>query len=190
MLPVAAEAGISHDRAMNIEKAGQHLDHMVRTTRLHHVHLSTMADMKANMLLTMSAVVITLSAPHIFKPEFRWPLIVLTVFCLLTIALATYAVMPKFRGSSQLAPDPDGDARFNLLFFGDFIRLDYPKFHDAMEAVMNDHNRVYEAQVREIYLLGTFLARKKYRFLWLAYVSFLAGLLASFALTLVSVALG
>lgn len=173
---------------MKIAKPGQHLDHMVRTTRMHHVHLSSMADMKANMLLTMSAVVITLSVPHILKPEFQWPFIALTAFCLLTIALATYAVMPKTSGAAKKATD-QRDSRFNILFFGDFTRMDYPAYESAMEDLMNDEHRVYEAQVREIYLLGSFLARKKYRFLWLAYLSFITGLFASFALTLVWIVL-
>ena len=44
---------------------------------------------------------------------------------------------------------------------------------------MNDPSRTYEAQVREIYLLGCFLAEKKYRYLRFAYLSFLTGLFAS-----------
>ncbi len=51
---------------------------------------------------------------------------------------------------------------------------------------MNDASRAYEAQVREVYLLGTFLAVKKYRFLRLAYLAFIAGLFVSFVLMLVS----
>lgn len=173
---------------MKIEKPGQHLDHMLRTTRWHHVQLSSMADMKANILLTMSAVVITLAAPQVFKENFQWPFIVLIAFCLLTVGLAAYAVMPKFPLSAREKPRPDvHNPMFNLLFFGDFIRLGQPEFETAMEEMLNDHNRVYEVQVREIYLLGTFLARKKYRFLRLAYLSFITGLFTSFVMMLVSV---
>ena len=55
-----------------------------------------------------------------------------------------------------------------------------------MEEMMNDASRAYEAQVREVYLLGTFLAVRKYRFLRLAYLAFIAGLSVSFVLMLVS----
>jgi hypothetical protein len=48
-----------------------------------------------------------------------------------------------------------------------------------MEAVMNDPSRTYEVEVRETYLLGVFLARKKYRFVRLAYLAFIAGLVVS-----------
>jgi hypothetical protein len=165
---------------MKISQAGGHLDQMMRQTRAHHVQLSSMADMKANMLLTMSSVVITLSVPHIFKPAFTWPLFVLIGFCLVTIGLAAYAVMPKLPISSKNQPAPDvRSPQFNLLFFGDFTRLAYPQFESAMEEMMNDPSRAYEAQVRELYTLGTFLVTKKYRFLRLAYCSFIAGLLVS-----------
>ncbi len=165
---------------MKIDKPGPHLDHMLRQTRLHHAQLSSMADMKANMLMTMSSVVITLSAPHLFSPLFRWPVIILGMFCFLTIVLAIYAVMPKVPLSFESTAPPDiHSPTFNLLFFGDFIRLDYAHFEAAMEEIMNDPSRTYQAQIREIYTLGRFLALKKYRTLRLAYLSFVIGLIAS-----------
>ena len=165
---------------MQIQQPGPHLDHMLRQTRSHHVQLSSMADMKANMLLTVSSVIITLTAPHVVDSELRRPLLVWIGFSLLTIGLAAYAVMPKFPlWSGRPARLDMKDSRFNLLFFGDFVRLRYEDFEAAMEEVMNDPSHTYQAQVREIYTLGVFLAERKYRFLRLAYLSFLAGLVVS-----------
>jgi hypothetical protein len=48
---------------MKIQQPGAHYDHMLRQTRIHHVQLSSMADIKANMLLTMSSLVVTLCVP-------------------------------------------------------------------------------------------------------------------------------
>jgi hypothetical protein len=45
--------------------------------------------------------------------------------------------------------------------------------------MMNDPSKTYEAQVREIYTLGVFLAAKKYRFLRFAYLTFVMGLFVS-----------
>ena len=172
---------------MTINQPGAHLDHLLRQTRMHHVQLSSMADMKANMLLTMSAVVITLCAPHVFSPEFKWPFLILIVSSLVTVGLATYAVMPKLPFSSKSPRPADiDDPKFNMLFFGDFTRLEYAEFESAMEEILNDPSRAYEAQVRELYTLGTFLARKKDRFLRLAYLTFLAGLICCVALILLS----
>jgi hypothetical protein len=165
---------------MKIEQPGSHLDHMLRGTRWHHVQLSSMADMKANFLLTLSSVVITLAVPNIVKPLFQWPLLVLIAFCLITVALAAYTVMPKVSLAGKGAARPDVTHHgFNLLFFGDFVRLSYEEYESAMELAMNDPSRAYQAQVREIYNLGCFLAAKKYQVLKMAYLSFILGLFAS-----------
>lgn len=171
---------------MKIIQPGAHLDQMLRQTRAHHVQLSAMADMKANMLLTMSAVIVTLSVPHVFTQDFQWPFLVLIVFCLITVCLAAYAVMPKLPLSRHKLTDAEmRSPKFNPLFFGDFIHLDYPQYESLMEEILNDHSLAYEAQVREVYVLGKFLARKKYRLLRLAYCSFITGLFTSVALMLI-----
>lgn len=170
---------------MKINQPGPHLDHMLRQTRLHHAQLSTMADLKANMLLTLASVAISLTAPHLFKPQFAGPALLFSVGCLLTIGLAIYAVMPKIPIPSNDQSRPDiKSPTFNLLFFGDFIRLGYDEFEAAMEETMNDHSQTYQVQIRELYTLGVFLARKKYRFLRLAYLSFMAGLFGASLLLL------
>ncbi len=174
---------------MKVNQSGNHLDQMMRQSRAHHVQLSMMADRKANMLLTIASVVITLSVPRIIEPQFMLSAVLLIGFCLLTIVLASYAVMPKHSKPSHHHGPPDvHDPGFNLLFFGDFVNLNYNEFKSAMADVMNDPSATYEAMVRELYTLGIFLARKKYRFIRWAYLSFIIGLFTSgitLALTLV-----
>ncbi|NOZ07378.1 MAG: hypothetical protein GXO91_00690 [FCB group bacterium] len=165
---------------MKIKQSGNHLDQMMRQSRAHHVQLSEMADRKANMLLTIASVVITLSVPRLVEPQFMLPAVLLIGFCLLTIVLTTYAVMPRYSKHLRQHNSPDvHDPGFNLLFFGDFVQLSSEEFESAMEKVMNDPSAVYEAMVRELYTLGSFLARKKYRFIRWAYLSFISGLFIS-----------
>lgn len=163
---------------MEIKQPGGHLDQMLRQTRNHHVQLSTMADTKANMLLTISSVTMTLSIGHLNEPAIKWPVAILICSCLVTIVLAAYAVMPKLPVIHLGEEKPKvKDAQFNLLFFGDFTGLEYKDFAEAMEEMMNDPSQVYEMQVREVYTLGKFLATKKYRFVRMAYLSYISGLL-------------
>ncbi len=172
---------------MKIDQPGSHLDQMLRQTRAHHVQLSTMADQKANMLLTMSSIIITLTAANLHRPNYRYAGMVLITFCLLTMGLAAFVAMPKIANFLKGGPKPDVESpRFNLLFFGDFAQLDYPDYEAAMEKMMNSPSRVYEAQVREVYTLGVFLAQKKYRYLRFAYLSFFTGLVASGVVMLIS----
>jgi hypothetical protein len=157
------------------KEQGSHGDHLMRATQFHHVQLSSMADVKANMLLTMSSVVLTLSLPQVLKNDHLWPLNILIGFCLLTICFATYAVMPKLPPANLPPPDVHSP-HFNILFFGDFSRLTQQQFEVAMSEVLSSHDNTHAAQVREIYLLGIFLAKKKYRYLRYGYLTFIAGL--------------
>lgn len=175
----------SHDEknentGMKITQTGSHLDHMLKQTRAHHVQLSAMADAKANMLLTIASVIITLSVPQLMQPGLRAAALVLIGFSLLTILLSTYAVMPKlpiiYKPGSNEAPK---GSMFNLLFFGDFTRMSWEDYSESMEKVLNDPSLTYETMVKEIYSLGTFLARKKYRFIRLSYAAFIVGVFAT-----------
>lgn len=166
---------------MHIQQPGGHLDQMMRQTRGNLIQLSSMADVKSSMLLTLSSVVLTLIGRYVADPVFGPAVLALGGCCLLTIGLATYAAMPKVPVIASGNADPS-DPRFNLFYFGDFVRLDYPAFNEAMETVMNDPSRTYEMQVREVYTLGRFLAERKYRYLRLAYLAFIFGLATSAAL--------
>ncbi|MCF7902775.1 MAG: DUF5706 domain-containing protein [Candidatus Marinimicrobia bacterium] len=166
--------------SFHVDHPGGHLDHMMKQTRSHHVQLSVMADSKANMLLTVATVVITLSVPHLVNPQLRWGMLVIIFFSFLTIVLSTYAVMPKLPLTYKPNNRPDMKApSFNLLFFGSFVRLNLDEYLEAMESVVNDPSQTYEVMIKEIYTLGDFLARKKYRFIRLAYLTFIFGVFSS-----------
>lgn len=167
-------------KKFQINHPGQYLDHMLKQTRTHHVQLSIMADSKANMLLTVATVVITLSVPQLVNPKLRWGMLVLIVFSFITIVLSTYAVMPKL--PLMYKPDHKPNMQspyFNLLFFGSFVCLSPDEYMDAMEEVMNDPSMSYQTMVKEVYTLGVFLATKKYRFIRLSYLAFILGIFAS-----------
>jgi len=168
---------------MEIRQPAVHLDHMIRQTRAHHVQLSSMADMKANMMLTVAALLIPLSIRFLDDPRLQPAALTMIGFCFLTVLLAAYAAMPKKLGKKgkNKTIDPE-DPFFNLLFFGSFTQMDYYDFENAMEKVMNDHGETYKTQIKEIYLMGQYLAREKYRFVRLAYASFIAGMVISSAL--------
>jgi len=153
---------------------------MIRQTRIHHVQLSSMADMKANMMLTVAALLIPLSIRFLDDPRLQPAALIMIGFCILTVLLAAYAAMPKKLGKKGTSKtiDPE-DPYFNLLFFGSFTQMDYYDFENAMEKLMNDHEEAYKTQIKEIYLMGQYLAQEKYRFVRLAYISFITGMIIS-----------
>lgn len=152
-----------------------HLDHLLRQTRMHHMQLSSMADVKANIMLTLAAVVTTFSIGYLSDPVLRWPIVVLILFCVVTVFFAAYAVMPKLNFDYR----PKSYKQCNILFFGNFMNLDYKEFAGIMDEVMQVPELAYEAQIREVYELGVYLGYQKYRYVRLAYRSFLMGLVSA-----------
>lgn len=172
---------------MHVNQPGAHYDHMLKQTRQHHVHLSTMADVKANIMLTISSVILTMSMKYVSDPVLKWPAGCMMCFCVATITLAVYTVMPKINiwSKEEKKANPKSPF-FNLLFFADFVRLPYDKYSKLMEEMLNDPSKAYEAQVKEIYSLGCFLASKKFRYVQLAYATFISGILLSTVTLIVS----
>lgn len=165
---------------MQIKQPAAYLDQMIRQTRAHHVNLSSMADKKANMMLTIASLMIPLSINFLYDERSHLAAAILIGFCVLTILLAAIAAMPKIKTNDRSDMSPDLNApSFNLLFFGSFARMSYEEYQNAMETMMNDSNAVYENQVREIYTMGKYLAQNKYRFVQFSYLTFIAGVLSS-----------
>lgn len=142
--------------------------YMLRTTQQHHVQLSAMADIKANILITAASILLSASIALTSSDGFRLSLLVLSTGVVLGLFFAVLAVLPKF----PRAPRPPG----NLLFFGTFAHLDEDEFVEGLVDLTSDRRRVFETQARDIHQLGSYLAASKYRWLRLAYVAFLAGL--------------
>lgn len=143
------------------------VDNLLRTVQQHHVQLSTLADTKASLIITISSIVLTISLSRAGDPSLRAALLTLAVACLLALLLAIFAVLPTFQPRKLVSR--------NLLFFGHFGALSEDEFLDEMERVMRSDALLYETALRDIYSLGTYLYRKKFRYLRMAYVALLTG---------------
>lgn len=147
------------------------VDQLLRTVQQHHVHLSALADTKAGLIITISSIVLTIALSRAGDPQLRAALLTLAAACLLALLLAIFAVVPAFAPRRLRG----GVVKRNLLFFGHFASLTEEEFLDEMEKVMEDDPKLYETALRDIYALGTYLYRKKYRLLRYAYVALVAG---------------
>ncbi|MBD8527161.1 Pycsar system effector family protein [Pseudomarimonas arenosa] len=147
-------------------------DHLLRLFQQHHVQLSTMADTKASMIITISSIVLTIALGRLHDSEYRIALIVLTIFTMLALLMAIMAVLPKFRGVKRLdGPIPPG---FNMMFFGHFTALPPERYIREMAERMMP-GKAYETVLMDVYGLGQYLAQHKYPYLRWAYVFFLSG---------------
>ncbi|MDX1546893.1 MAG: DUF5706 domain-containing protein, partial [Rhodothermales bacterium] len=95
---------------------------------------------------------------------------------LVSMVYAILAARPRV--SSQLITLEDVKARrANILFFGNFARLDEDAFVAGMTDLLQNTSDLYLAMIRDLYGLGRVL-EVKYRLLRTAYTVFMIGLVA------------
>jgi hypothetical protein len=167
------------------KKADRAMDNMFRIVMNNHLQLSAMADAKANMMITVSSLIMTLSLASLDNPVLRPTILSMGLTCVATILVAVYATMPK------LPPRVTGDVNprgpnFNLIFFGHFTQLDFPTYLREMEQVMNNRSIVYEFLAKDLYDLGKVLSERKYRFIRISYQVFMVGLVISMVILTIS----
>lgn len=163
---------------MHIQEPRAQLDHMLRETRLHLVSFSQMADTKANILLSISSVLLSISLTRVSDPRFTGGLVVLVGFLLITIFLALLTVIPRILGFGHKKVSVH-DPNYTPLYFANYADLSYDEYAKDFEEIMNDSDRTYEIMVKEIYYSGVYLVKNKYRYVRLGYMSFFAGLIVS-----------
>jgi hypothetical protein len=147
-------------------------DAILRTAQQHHVALSSMADLKANILITVSSIVLTMTLGRMNDPALRISALTLTAFTLTALLLAILAVLPKYRPIKVTGAGLPSE--FNLLFFGHFAELPRERFLEEITRAMKPGS-VYPTMANDLYSLGWYLAHRKYRYLRYSYLFFLAG---------------
>lgn len=158
------------------------IETMFRTTSRNHIDLSAMADSKANIMISVNSIIISIVAsllPRTLErdPHFTIPAIMLLTVCLTTIVMAIIATRPKV--SSGMFTQEDIRARkVNLLFFGNFHSVSLEDYEQGVTAMMNDAEYLYGSMIKDIYFLGKVLGRK-YKYLRFSYNVFMYGLILS-----------
>ena len=145
--------------------------HMIRTVQMIHIQLSAMADQKASILMAASFVVftITINQAHGALPPL--PLLILGGFAFVSAMLTIFAILPK-------TTLPEG-APLNLLFFGSYTSLSHDEFVTQVVDAMADEETMLRTIASDVYGNGVVLQTKKFRYLALAYRTFLTGLILS-----------
>lgn len=153
------------------------LDYALRTVQQTQNQLSSMADTKASIMITVCSIVLTVGITRFETPILRWPLVLLTGSVLASLLFAVLAVLPTVGAPRRPDGSVDVDSSaFNLVFFGHFSELPPQRFEEMLADVAREDWRIYDMLTRDIYGLGTVLARKKYRMLRWSYITFFVGL--------------
>lgn len=148
--------------------------HLVRTLQQITMQLSQMADQKASILMGATFVVFTVAIGQASRTNMPVALSVLALFAFVSAVLAVTAVLPRVTPQSRHEPGS------NLLFFGNFSRMPEDEFVAAIKARLHADDDFLDTMLRDIHQNGSVLANRKYRYLALAYRTFIAGLTLTF----------
>jgi len=141
------------------------------------VQLTGQADVKGSIIITASAIVISVSVTQFNVNELRWSLVVLVAFVLLALLSSVMAVFPKFK--IHPAPGDQLPPGFSPFFFGHFSQISKQRHVELMADVLRDGNTTYRVMVEDIYDQGYYMLKNKYRYLRFSYACFLIGFVAA-----------
>ena len=176
------DAGDKLDSAAKAKRADRGIETMFRTTSSNHLQLSSIADSKANIMISTNSIIISLVLSVLVRKLEEWPALIiptvlLTSVCLVATVFAILAVRPNIT-SGRFSKEDIEQKNTNLLFFGNFYQMELADYEWGMRQMMNDADFLYGSMTRDIYYLGKVLGRK-YKFLRLSYNVFMFGLVAS-----------
>ena len=167
-----------------LQQPDRGVDTLFRVTLNNHTRLSDIADSKANILLSVNAIIISIALstliPKLGSPKNEYlllPSIVMLLSSVVSIVFAILATKPKVTYESFNEEDVK-NKKVNLLFFGNFYQMSLDAYVEAMEDLMKDRDYLYNSMTRDLFFLGKVLERK-YRLLSITYTIFMVGIILS-----------
>ena len=157
---------------------------MFRVTLKNHITLSDIADTKANILLSVNAIIVSLVLsnliPKLDNPSNHhliYPTIIFVLFTIASMILSVLATRPNVT-SGKFSKEDVKAKKVNLLFFGNFHKMSLQDFEWAMGEMMKDRDYLYSSMKKDLYFLGKVLNRK-YNILRTTYTVFMIGIIVS-----------
>jgi hypothetical protein len=171
-----AEASAKKDKK-NKDKKKEELrgvETMYRVTYQNHIALSRLADNKANILISINGVIISVMIAIVTRlGAVSWsllPAVLLIAGALVSLGFAVIAARPRL-GSGKVTLEQVLSGNGNLLFFGQFTTMPLEEFQQSLQALSKDRKLLYHHLGRQLYHMGESL-NGKYRHLQVAYTTF------------------
>ncbi len=157
---------------------------LFRVTLKNHLTLSDIADTKANILLSVNAIIISVALsnliPKLDNPSntyLIYPTVIFITFSVISMVLAVLATRPNVT-SGKFTKEDVKQKKVNLLFFGNFHQMQLDDYEWAIKELVKDRDYIYNSLTKDLYFLGLVLNRK-YKILRYTYTIFIIGIVIS-----------
>ena len=155
---------------------------MFRTSYRVQQDLVSLADGKANMMITVNTLIIGVTVPvlaastyeladGVGKDLLTLSIIVLLIGCVTALVFAVLAAVPRV-SKDEITLEKIARNEGNILFFGHFVKLSEADYVQGMSDLMESQDLLYVNMMRDLYVLGTVLD-KKFRLLRISYTVFM-----------------
>ena len=152
---------------------------LFRITLRNHYTLNAMIDRKANIMITVNSIILSLLVGGIISTEMSNDLYrlislgLLSITCMASIFFAVMSIRPN-KTQGDFTEEEIRNRQGNLLYFGNFHNMHMRDFEWAFMQMLNDKDYLYGSLIRDYYFLGVTLS-KKYRHMRISLNIFLFG---------------
>ncbi len=163
---------------------------IIRTTQRNNIELTSIADGKANVLLSLNAIMLTGLVPWILSnidyivSNFLYiPLIILMITCFLTIYQATEVLKPSDFDQKRHGITPD--VKPSPFFFGNFYKMESRQYYDYLREGLARDDLVRAHLAQDLFYVGRRLGIKMHK-IRTAFNIFLLGIFSTLVTTVLA----
>lgn len=146
-------------------KLSKEITNILRTTQRNNIELTHIADNKANVLLSLNGIMLTLLIPLvlanfdlIYEKFLHIPLIIFGITCFITMYISAMVLKPsRFQNFRN---DKDTSARFSPFFFGNFYEMEADEFYDYIRGALSKKELVRMHLTQDLFYVGKRLGFK------------------------------
>ncbi len=179
------------NKKLSENKPVRGIETMFRNIMRTHVSFSSMADSKANIMISVNTLLLGAIATILARkldtnPQLIIPTLSLSLVSLTTLIFAILVTRPQVNSGIFTKEDIE-KKQANLLFFGNFYKMKLEDFTWGMQEMMNDEKYMYVSMIKDFYYLGQVLGRK-FKYLRICYTIFMYGFIISLILFIIFIA--
>jgi predicted metal-dependent HD superfamily phosphohydrolase len=174
-----------------VERPVRGIETMFRVASTNHQRLSDMADSKAHIMISVNSIILSVVIGLMARKLETFESLIIPTLILLggsvvAVVFSVLATRPKIP-NGYFTPEQLAAKSVNLLFFGNFYRMDFQHYYEGMQEVMKDSDFLYASLIRDIHSQGIVLGHK-YKLLRISYTVFMFTLIIAvlaFAITFI-----